>query len=125
MMANNFYTVPNQRVICIPEEGKNKCGTSKDNLYAKIQIKGMFAAMKSMTPRYFQVWLWLAKNQKGYVFAFSPTAVMMDTGISKDTVQKAAQFFIENGYLVKRDDGSEIYDFYETPKEETLLVCKK
>lgn len=116
-----FDTVPNQKIIAI--KGKAIC--DNDNLYAKININAMFNAMKVLSPRAFEVWLYLAKNQNNYTFSFSPVAVQNETGIPKKTVQDSIRALIDNNYLIQRNDDSNIYDFYEIPQEkeeETIII---
>lgn len=108
-----FETVPNQKIINI----KSKALCDTDNLYAKVNINAMLQAMKNLTPRAFEIWLYLAKNQNNYTFSFSPLSVQKETGIPKKTVQDCIRVLIENNYLIQRNDDSNIYDFYEIPQE--------
>lgn len=112
--------MPNQRIISI--KGKEPCDT--DNIYAKINIKAMLNAMKNLTPKNFQVWLYLAKNQNNYTFSLSPKAVQEETGIVKSSVQEGIRTLIRKKYLIQRNDGSNIYDFYEKPQEEQEKVIQ-
>jgi hypothetical protein len=122
MNSNYNYTVPNQKVISI--SGKAPCDTN--NLYAKINKEAMFAAIQNLTPSNFEVWLYLASQQNNYTFAFSPSAVSDETGIKKSTLQEGIRVLIRERYLIPRGEKSNVYDFYELPKEdveEVIEIC--
>ena len=110
-----FSTNPNQRIIKVLKEGKAVCDT--DHLYIKVQKEAMIEAMKALTPTTFQVWLYLASQKADYTFAFSPAAVTVETGIKKSSLQEGIRVLINEGYLIQRKDNSNIYDFYEIPRE--------
>jgi hypothetical protein len=82
-------------------------------------------AIKDLTPVQFQVWLYFAKNQAGYMFAVSPAAALNEFGIKKDSFQKAKQVLKEKGYLVENPaKGKNHFIFYEKPIEEIMYVEK-
>lgn len=110
----NFQTNPNQKIISI--SGKAAC--DKENIYAKINKKALIEAMKNLTATNFEVWLYLASQQNNYTFAFSPAAIQEETGLKKSSLQEGIRVLIKEKYLIKRNDNSNIYDFYEIPKEE-------
>ena len=113
-------TFVNQDIV---EVQKEACDT--DNIYAKINIKAIQLAMKDLTPAQFQVWLYFAKNQAGYVFAVSPAAALNEFGIKKDTFQKAKQVLKEKGYLVENPaKGKNHWIFKEIPVEDIMYVEK-
>ena len=116
-------TVPNEKIIKCGAEGKAPC--DEFNIYAKINKEAMFDAIDDLTPTTFQVWLYLASQTKNYTFAFSPVAVSQETHITKRSLQEGIRVLIEKKYLIQREDGSNIYDFYEHPqKEEDIkLIC--
>lgn len=115
-MPSNYITNPNQRLINIPQEGQAVCDT--EHLYLKVQKQAMFDAMQKLTPTNFLVWIYLASQKKNYMLAFSPAAIAAETGLKKSSLQEGIRVLIENRYLVKRADNSNIYDFYEQPREE-------
>lgn len=106
----------NQKKINIPKAGQAICDT--EHLYLKAQKEAMFAAMKNLTPVNFQVWLYLASQKKDCDFWFSPAAITKETGIKKSSLQEGIRILIKEKYLIQRKDGSNIYDFYEIPREE-------
>ena len=82
------------------------------------QKKAMFEAMKNLTPTTFEVWIYIASWQKDKMFALSPKAVYQETGIKVSSVQEAIKVLIRERYLIQREKGSNIYEFYEVPREE-------
>lgn len=115
-----MVTVANQNVV---EVHKEPC--DKNNIYAMINIEAMQLAMKDLTPVQFQVWLYFAKNQAGYVFAVSPAAALAEFGIKKDSFQKAIVVLKEKGYLVANPSkGKNYFVFHEKPEEDVIFVEK-
>lgn len=115
-----MVSVPNQDIV---EVQKEKC--DKNNIYATINIHAMQLAMKDLTPAYFKVWLYFAKNQAGYEFAVSPAAALDEFGISKDTFQKAKRAFKDKGYLVENAaKGKNHWIFKEIPNDDVMYVIK-
>ena len=113
-------TVANQNIVEVHKEPCNK-----DNLYATINLNAMQLAMKDLTPVQFQVWLYFAKNQAGYVFAVSPAAALNEFGIKKDSFQKAVVVLKEKKYLVSNPaKGKNYFLFHEIPEEEIMMVEK-
>lgn len=109
-----FQTNPNQKIISI----SCKAACDKEHLYAKINKEALLQAMQKLTPTNFEVWLYLASQQNNYTFAFSPAAVTEETGLKKSALQEGIRVLIKEKYLIQREDNSNIYDFYELPKEE-------
>lgn len=111
-----FDTNPNQKIISVLKDGKAVCDAQ--HIYLKAQKEAMFAAMKNLTPTNFEVWLYLASQSDNYTFAFSPAAITNETGIKKSSLQEGIRVLIREHYLIQRNDGSNIYDFYEVPRVE-------
>ena len=111
-----YISNPNQKKINIPKSGQAICDDK--HIYLKAQKAAMFEAMKKLTPVNFQVWLYLASQKKDTDFFFSPAAITKETGIKKSSLQQGIRVLIEEKYLIQRKDGSNIYDFYEIPREE-------
>ncbi len=116
--------VANQKVV-----GVNKEPTDKNNIYACINMKALDgAALKLKKPSTFKLWLYFAKNQNGYEFELSAVAVANFCGITEKSYREAVKELIEKRYLIQRGD-SNIYDFYEVPKEievpkdKSKIVC--
>lgn len=112
----NMQTYPNQRIINTINEGHELC--DKEHKFLMQQKKAMFEAMKNLTPTTFEVWIYIASWQKDKMFALSPKAVYQETGIKVSSVQEAIKVLIRERYLIQREKGSNIYEFYEVPREE-------
>lgn len=113
-----YETNPNQRLINTTSAGHEVC--DKEHIYLMQQKEAMFKAMKDLTPTNFQVWLYIASQKKDYTFGFSPAAVTKETGIKKSSLQEGIRVLIEHRYLVQRADGSNIFEFYEIPREKEV-----
>lgn len=103
-------TVPNQRKVTIHRE---EC--KKDFLL--IKKENWYAANKDLEPYGLQLYLYLAGNKDGFNLELSQEAAENIVGIKKTTFHKYINLMIEKGYLVQRKEGSNLYDFYETPQE--------
>ena len=72
------------------------------------------------------MWNYFADNQSQYIFELSRTAVENTYGIKKKQYDKAIETLIAEKYLVKENENSNQYIFYEAPwlkdnKEATWL----
>lgn len=87
----------------------------------------MDLAMQLLTPNTFKLWCYIDRNQDGYEFGLSfIDAKKHGVCSSSTTFHSSINSMIDLGYLVKREN-SEIYDFYEYPKEnrEYQIVMNK
>lgn len=116
-MKEEFSPNPNQREVIImgKDDIKKKqfVGTTKDSIAY---------AIKDLSPREFQVWLYFSGNKVGHKFWFSPSELQSSWGIKKDTTQKAVQVLIQKGYLVQKEDKKNSYMFYEIPPEALEMI---
>lgn len=105
--------VANQKIVAV-----NKEPTNKSNVYACINIEALNLASQDLNKvGTFKLWMYFAKNQNGYRFELSSVAAQAFCGVSEKTYREAVKELVAKRYLVQRTDGSNIYDFYETPKE--------
>lgn len=109
---------PNQLKATIQREALNK------NNFIMINEDSIAAAMKTLTPVEFQVWLYLAKNQNGIEWEISPQAACNQWGIKVSSFHKAITTLKKCGYLVPKDETSKTkFWFYEKPnKDEKIYV---
>ena len=105
------HTVPNQKIIHIHRQ------RPKSN-FLQISKENWYAANKDLSPFGLQLYLYIAGNADGYDLALSQAAAEEEAGIKHTTFHKYVDIMIEKGYLVPRQEGSNIYDFYEVPKRE-------
>lgn len=114
-------TVPNQKIITVI---KHKC--DKNNLYSTINLKIKREAAQNLDAGAFKLWNYFADNQSQHTFELSRTAVENTYGIKKKQYDKAIETLIAEKYLVKENENSNQYIFYEAPwlkdnKEATWL----
>ena len=107
-MPNNFTTYPNQKIIVVHRE------TPKEN-FLGIKNENWMAASRDLTPHSMMLYFYFAANKDNYQFAFSPEAVLREIGIAKSTCHDQIKNLINKGYLVPKENNSNIYDFYEKP----------
>ena len=107
------YTVENQRRVLVhrdmPKDNEgNFLLIKKDNLYA---------AYRDLNATALCLYLYLAGNKDGFDLAFSPKAIHNEMGLPESTCRDQFRVLENKGYLVRRDEKSNRYDFYEIPKE--------
>lgn len=103
---------PNQNVATIVREEINRKN------FVMINEDSIAAAMKSLTPVEFQVWMYLAKNQNGIEWEISPQAACQQWGIKVSSFHKAITTLKKAGYLVPKNKNTKTqFWFYEKPRE--------
>ena len=111
-------TVPNQKVVQIQKE---KVG--KNNLYAVISLKGIDEAA-TLPKTAFKLWVYLVKNQDKYSFALSCKDFCRWADVSKNTYETAVKELIERSYLMQKEEGSNVYIFYEMPQDDEVIMIE-
>ena len=69
-----------------------------------------------------ELFFYLATNQDGYEFDYSPAALQKQYGISRDRWRSAFLKLEEHGYLVPGKEGSCYYTFYSLPERYKKLT---
>lgn len=110
--------VPNQKVTKVHKEA---CDTQ--HIYAKINADALQNAMMTLKPCSFKLWLYFAKNQNEYQFELSSVAACSWCSMSDKSYRESVKELIALRHLIKRGE-SNVYDFYEMPKEEVVEVPK-
>lgn len=111
-MNNNITTVPNQKVI---EINKEPC---KGKIFAMNNMEALdYAARVLQTKAGFKLWSFLSKNQDKYTFALSSQLFMEWSGVGYTAYTTAIKELEDNGFLSCKNKDSNIYIFYEMPKE--------
>ena len=108
----NYNSNPNQRGI---KTHKEKC--DKQNLYTLLNLEALQKAMSALTPKAFELWIYLAKNQDQHFFWLSKVDFLYWSNIKGSSYYNAFNELVENGYLLKKEDQENQYDFYELPME--------
>lgn len=113
----NFITNPNQRDINI-----NKLKTdSTTNLYTKFRLDALQLAMKTLSPKAFELWCYLGKNTDGFLLYLSKVDCLQWCNISDSSYHRAFQELVSMRYLIPKDKEKvdpKHYDFYELPQKE-------
>ena len=110
--ARTVNLVPHQKLIVV-----NKAESNKKNLYCILNLESLNRACNALqTKAGIKLFLYLAKNQNKYSFALSSKDFEEWAAVGKTAYDSAIRELIDKGYLVKRDESKEIYDFYENGK---------
>ena len=102
---------PNQKTLTIV---KSQITTPP---FLQINEDDWQAAYRKLSPATFAVYLYLAQNQAGYHFDFSPTAIAKTGLMSKSTASQARKDLEKAGYI---EDGR----FYVESKEKREVRAK-
>lgn len=106
-------SVPNQKIVQVAP----RTARSKTNLYATMNIDALQQAMRDLKGSGLKMWLYFNKNQNNYTFELSRKACE-EWGIKKDSYYDGLRKLEEKGYLRQSHQGSNFYQFYETPRTE-------
>lgn len=104
----NYNSNPNQRSITTHKE---KCNT--DNKYAAINLEALQKAMKVLTPKAFELWIYLSKNKDEHFFWLSKVDFLAWSNIKSSSYYAAFDELKDLGYLIEKEKDSNQYDFYE------------
>lgn len=112
----NYNSNENQRSI---KTHKEKC--DKDNIYTAINLEALKKAMSSLTPKAFELQIYLSKNQDNHFFWLSKVDFLSQSNVKSSSYYAAFNELKDNGYLVhgKNDNN---FDFYEIPKDENIGI---
>ena len=101
----NYKTVPNQKVVKVDKV------ETKGKIFAQIEMDALQSAAQSLDAGAFKLWVYFAKNQKGFEFALSSKDVLDTFGMKIKQYNNAVDELIEKGYLVAQ--GGNKYLFSE------------
>lgn len=107
--------VPYQRVVNIHRDMPRK----NEGNFLLIKKNNLYEAYRTLNATALCLYLYLAGNMDGYNLEFSPKAIHDEMGMPVSTCQDQFKVLVAKGYLVPKHEGSNIYDFYESPKEKT------
>ena len=106
-----YNSNPNQRSITV-----HNAPTDENNYYAKINLKALQYAMSSLTPKAFELWIYISKNQEKHFFWLSKVDCLMWCNMKDTSYHNAFRELVDKGYLVQIKNTNK-YNFYELPKE--------
>lgn len=102
---NNQWTIEINKSVC-----------DKEHLYATINLKSLHRAMKILTPKAFELWIYFAKNTdkvkgKQYSFALSCADFLKWSSVKETSYREAIKELKRKGYLI--ESGENYYKFYD------------
>lgn len=116
----NYNSNPNQRSITTHKEATdNKC---ESHYYAAINLIALKNAMSTLTPKAFELWIYLSKNRDNHFFWLSKVDFLQWSNIRSTSYYEAFNELKKKGYLIEKKEDSNKYDFYEVPREEKIGI---
>ena len=104
-------TVPNQRLIYIHKDNKQK------DPFVALNVDIMKTVYCDLKNAYtFYLYLCLCANRNGYKVEFSPKGIAVRFGLHENTARDHFKKLIQKGYLVPPAAGHNIYNFYAEPQ---------
>ena len=104
-------SVANQRIVKIHKANKQK------DPFLSLNLDIMTAAYKDLGNAYtFYLYICLCGNADNHNFEFSPQYMKDRYGLPISTTHDQFKRLIEKGYLIPKNEGSNIYDFYAEPE---------
>lgn len=110
IVINIYQTSPNQKCVMT-----HKTLSDETHLYGKCNIEATLLAAKTLSDRAYKLYTRMNLHQDQYGYALSPTEIRGSIGMSEKRYQQAVRELIEKGYLIRRKNRSNLYDFYEWP----------
>ena len=107
-----MYTVPNQRIVKIHR-------IKPEGNFLGIKNEHWQAAARDLGAHGLMLYLYLSANADNFSLALSPSDIGKTIGMPTSTYRDHLRNLINKGYLVQKDDGSNIYDFFEVPQRAT------
>ena len=108
-----LYTVENQRRVLVHRDMPGK----DEGNFLLIKKENLYAAYRNLNATALCLYLYLAGNKDGFDLAFSPKAIHSEMGLPESTCRDQFKILVNKRYLVRRNKSSNVYDFYEIPKE--------
>ena len=104
-------TVPNQRIIKIHKDNKQK------DPFVSLNLDTIASVYKDLGSAYaFYFYLCLCGNADGFSLEFSPQYFKDRFGLPISTTHDQFKKLLAKGYLVQKKENSNIYDFYYKPE---------
>ena len=88
---------------------------SRENLLSIRSQQGEKIAMMRLGQNALKIYLLVTSNANGYHFLITSNNVTEELGFSRSTYTRAIKELIDEGFLIKRTDGSEVWEFYDNP----------
>lgn len=104
-------TVPNQKLVRIHKNNKQKEPFLSININL---LAAVYQDLKS-APSFF-IYIYFCCNKDNYVVEFSPSHIEKKFGFPKSTARDHFNKLVEKGYLVRKNENSNMYNFYAEPQ---------
>ena len=106
-------TVPHQKVVHVNRDMPDK----NEGNFLLIKKANLYAAYRDLNATALCLYLYLAGNMNGFDLAFSPKAIHNEMGLPESTCRDQFKLLENKGYLVPKHEKSNVYDFFEIPKD--------
>lgn len=120
---SDYISNANQRKISTHKEPTND--ENRNNYYAKFNLNALRSAMTTLTPKAFEMWVYMGKNKEKHEFWLSKVDFLSWANVKASSYYNAFKELVSLGYLVEREDCKNHYDFYELPREEVKVTVHK
>lgn len=114
---SDYVSNPNQRSVTTHKEK-----TDENNIYAKINIEALRNAMSTLTPKAFELWIYLSKNQDNHFLWLSRSDFLSWSNVGESSYYNAFNELKKLGYIVEKEKNSNKFDFYEKPREQVIEI---
>ena len=112
-------TVPNQKTVLVSKS------SAKGKIFAQIEMSALEKAAQTLDAGAFKPWIYFVKNQDGFEFALSGTAVEEYFGMKKAQYDNAVHTLIEKGYLKCLHGNHYLFSDNPKVKEKAETVVSK
>ena len=82
-----------------------------------IKKSNLYEAYRTLNATALCLYLFLAGNKDGFNLEYSPKAIHAEMGMPESPCRDQFKVLVEKGFLVPKHEGSNIFDFYETPRK--------
>ena len=106
-------SVHHQRIVKVHREMP---GENEGN-FLLIKKSNLYEAYRTLNATALCLYLFLAGNKDGFNLEYSPKAIHAEMGMPESTCRDQFKVLVEKGFLVPKHEGSNIFDFYETPRK--------
>lgn len=101
-------SVTNQKIVTI-----NKAKSDKQNIYGIVNVDAAQRASKALKAGGFKLWVYFNLQQDGYRFELSSKHLKDTWGIGIKQYNNAIHELIEAGYLIQKNEESNLFTFDE------------
>lgn len=101
-------SVTNQKIVTI-----NKAKSDKQNIYGIVNVNAAQRASKVLKAGGFKLWVYFNLQQDGYRFELSSKHLKDTWGIGIKQYNNAIHELIEAGYLIQKNEESNLFKFDE------------